>query len=629
MISHLGLLPFLCGILLLFTLRALTGSLRKSIPYAGTFILLGIAGSTELLSFFRLINYTLVAALWSTVSLLLGIKLWRHSRITKIPTFVRFDFISIEIVVVLIVALFTSLVALGAPPNTWDGMTYHMSRIVHWINNQSINFYPTPIPRQNYMPALAEEAMMHVDLLSKGDTYVNFVAWSYFIFSIAVVSVIIEELGLPKSLQNMGAVLSSLLPMAIFQATGCKNDMELTFLCVTFVLFLLRLSRHWNIKNALIAGVVLGLGLYCKGTFLLIGGCYGLIFAILELYKIVTPVTLNKKIKYLALVVGIGALVSSPYWIRTYNDHFSGFHLESSSQNNEDKSLRGITSIALRNAAVHLSLPNGTWNKVLYSGMQHLLGESLNDRRTTTPGYNYLTYYWANEDHAGNPVHFILGILSVLILLFSFKQTSKEQRFLLISLILTVGLFVVMLKWQPWVSRLHTPFFFLSIPLVCCVLGRFYPKNNLAHFSLNYINNGLIILCGLFALPALLVNSSRPLISHTSSAIFQQTRNYAYFNNRPEIAKDYLSIDQILKQRHNSKLSVALLCGYDDWEYPLLLLSGQASDKDKVYYCIHYYESNRPESLFIGLGSIGLSLKNVTQLKPLHIGSYASLYEMK
>jgi hypothetical protein len=629
MLSYLGLIPFLCGILLLFTLRILTGSLRKSIPYAGTFILLGIAGSTEVLSFFHLINYTLIAVLWTTVSLLLGIKLWRHTRTTKIPTTLSIDFISVEIVVVLVVALLTSLVALGAPPNTWDGMTYHMSRIVHWINNQSINFYPTPIPRQNYMPTLAEEAMMHVDLLSHGDTYVNFVAWSYFIFSIAVLSAIIEELGLPKSLQTMGAVLSSLLPMAIFQSTGCKNDMELTFLCLTFVLFLLRLSHHWNIQNALMAGAVLGLGLYCKGTFLLIAGGYGLVFAVLELCKTDTPVTLNKKIKFLALVVGIGALVSSPYWIRTYNDHFSGFHLESSSQNNEDKSLGGITSIALRNAAVHLSLPNETWNKVLNSGLQQLLRESLNDRRTTTPGYNYLTYYWAHEDHAGNPVHFILGILAVLILLFSFKQISKEQRFLLISLILTIGLFIVNLKWQPWVSRLHTPFFFLSIPLVCCVLGHFYSKNSVAHFSVGYINYGLLILCGLFALPALLVNSSRPLISTTSPTIFQQTRVSAYFNNRPEIAKDYLLIDQILKQRHNPNLSISLLCGYDDWEYPLLVLSGQASDKDNVYYRIHNYESNRPESLFIGLGTIGLSLKNVSQLKPLYSGTYASLYEVK
>jgi len=629
MLSYLGLLPFFCTILLIFTLRESTGSLIKSIPYAGTFILLAVAGSTELLSLFHLINYTLIALLWISLSIVLCITLWLKRHEGKLARQLNIRIISIEVSILIFVAVLTLIVALGAPPNTWDGMTYHMSRVVHWMNNQSISFYPTQIPRQNYMPPLAEEAMMHVDILSRADTYVNLVSWGYYIFSISLVSLIIEELGLPKTFQTLGALLASLIPMAIFQATGCKNDSELTFLSLTFVLFLLKLSRHWTLNAALMAGTVLGLGLYCKGTFLFIASSYGTIFAISEFWHKDTSFKLEKKIQRLSLVLCVGALVSSPYWIRTINDHFIGFRLESSSQNNEDKSLRGFTSIAIRNAAVHLSLPNETWNKVLHSGMQHLLGDSLNDRRTTTPGYNYLTYYWANEDHAGNPIHFILGILSLVFLLISFKFLAKQQRLLVISLSFSLGLFFLMLKWQPWVSRLHTPFFFLSIPLVCCALRRIYPGNQLDSSSFNYLKNGLLILCGLSALPALLVNASRPLISPTTPTIFQQTRISAYFNNRPEIAKDYLLIDQILKAKNNNKLSIALVCGYDDWEYPLLVLSGQASDKNYLNYEIHNYESNRPESLFIGLGQIGLNLKNVPQLKPIYLGSYASLYEVK
>ena len=47
-----------------------------------------------------------------------------------------------------IVLTVTAFTALSSVPNTWDSMTYHLPRIEHWLQNQSLGFYPTSITRQ-------------------------------------------------------------------------------------------------------------------------------------------------------------------------------------------------------------------------------------------------------------------------------------------------------------------------------------------------------------------------------------------------------------------------------------------------------------------------------------------------
>lgn len=41
-------------------------------------------------------------------------------------------------------------------PNTYDSMTYHMARVAHWMQNESVGYYLTHIGRQNQMGPGAE-----------------------------------------------------------------------------------------------------------------------------------------------------------------------------------------------------------------------------------------------------------------------------------------------------------------------------------------------------------------------------------------------------------------------------------------------------------------------------------------
>ena len=54
------------------------------------------------------------------------------------------------------IVVMAGLTAIVAPPNTYDSMTYHLPRVMHWIQNQSVAHYPTHIPRQLHFPPGAE-----------------------------------------------------------------------------------------------------------------------------------------------------------------------------------------------------------------------------------------------------------------------------------------------------------------------------------------------------------------------------------------------------------------------------------------------------------------------------------------
>ena len=87
------------------------------------------------------------------------------------------------------------LVAAVAPPNTNDALTYHMPRVVHWIQDRSVAFYPTHILRQLYLSPGSEFILLHFQILSGSDHLANFVQWFSMLGSAVAVSLIAKELG--------------------------------------------------------------------------------------------------------------------------------------------------------------------------------------------------------------------------------------------------------------------------------------------------------------------------------------------------------------------------------------------------------------------------------------------------
>jgi len=151
------------------------------------------------------------------------------------------------LLVIVIYATTLLLVGLFATPNNYDSMTYHLARIAHWQQDQSIAFYGTNIPRQNFMSPWAEWLMFQLILLQGDDQLVNLVQGFSYIGCMIAASLITELLGGTRRDAIFAAFFIATLPAATFEATSTQNDLVMSFwlLCCVYACLKLWSQPGW------------------------------------------------------------------------------------------------------------------------------------------------------------------------------------------------------------------------------------------------------------------------------------------------------------------------------------------------------------------------------------------------
>src|SRR5260221_6410438 len=164
------------------------------------------------------------------------------------------------------ILLLLAIVAFFAAPDTWDAMQYNMPRVVMWIENRSVHFYPTVDYQQLMMSPWAEYVMTNLTLLQGSDRLVNLVEWFAFLGSIIGASLIARELGAGARGQILAAVFCGTIPQGILAATKAKPDGAGGFWIVASFDFPLRLKTAASWGNATLAGAAMGLACLTKST---------------------------------------------------------------------------------------------------------------------------------------------------------------------------------------------------------------------------------------------------------------------------------------------------------------------------------------------------------------------------
>ena len=140
--------------------------------------------ATEVFGFIHQIALLPFLILWTAADAWLLYQLWKQG--VRVGNFLHFR-VSIPLVIVAIVLAITLFIALTAAPNNWDSQTYHLPRIEHWIQDRSLEYYPTSIGRQNDLGIVAEILLLQTRILSKSDFYYLLIQWVSMICSIAAV----------------------------------------------------------------------------------------------------------------------------------------------------------------------------------------------------------------------------------------------------------------------------------------------------------------------------------------------------------------------------------------------------------------------------------------------------------
>lgn len=609
----LAVIPLICFVLVALTFRSqlqresASSSFRRSILSGAIVCGILVTGITEILSFFDLITFTWTIVLW-TMACLISAVAWQIARSKanpvrfEFPTIGTFDTVLLSGIGSIVIVL--GLIAVVAPPNNWDSMTYHMSRVAHWVQNHTVKFYPTNIIRQNFSNPWAEFAILQFQVLSGGDRFANLVQYFSMIGSVLGVSLIAKQLGADLRGQIFSAVVAVSLPVGILQATSTNNDMVLSFWLVCFTYYSLRVMSQDGARteDLCLAGSSLGLAILTKPTTFILATpvLLWLVFVVLKVHR-------SRAWKPLLIVAGFTVAINAGHSWRNYDLFGSILGPGASSTaaavtanfSNEILTIPSIASNVTRDISQHVATPFYRVNLLIeqaVGAIHGFLGIDKNDRRTTWATFQFRVSQLTNDEYiAGNPLHLALIGMTLCVLV-----ASRHARRSLVlvcyagCLIAAYFLLTGYLKWGYSNARFQMPLFMLWAPCVAILLAGHLNKK---------VTNAIAAVLLLSAIPYVLYNAQRPLIGNSSIAerafftkagIFAASRTDLYFNRGPYIKDPYVGAVRAVKAQDCTRVGLVLRNTewemIDDWEYPLWVLLN--SDEERPFRLQHVLVEN-------------------------------------
>lgn len=408
------------------------------------------------LSLFRFVNSTSLVVLHSLILLFLIAwgydyhKRWKNNAY-RIILHVRRS-VSSPIycaTIPLIILVFLSVVVY--PPNTYDSLVYHMSRVVRWIENGSVAYFPTAIDRQNVMGPGAEYLILFLQAISGSDALANFVQFFAFLFIILGSYYLTRIIRIPSRWAACVVVLTVTAPMAIMQASSTKNDLVASLMTLAIIVSSKRIIfgdiRKLRVKEYILIGICISAGYLVKPTSLIVSLplLAGAVF--LRISSLITWEDWRKILVGSCAVVLMISLIDGPDIFRKISNNVSRHEVYPIlSQYDTDRLWN-----PLRGLAQNIPFQNET--KKILNGLGYA-GVLRTD--------NVVNF---QEDMVGNPFQVLSFIFALIVSIFTIPVVFAKRLLnpFLLALYPAVAwyIFGLIVRDQPWLTRLQLPLFVL------------------------------------------------------------------------------------------------------------------------------------------------------------------------
>ncbi len=583
-LNFLACLPVVAfGLLVLISWRENTSG-RVAFLHAAIIWAVLVTGVTEALSVFHALTWASLTSAWMLINVAAVLYVVRVRLSLRAPgawareAFSQLSDLDIAFLTgTLAIVAAVGFVAIVAPPNTIDCLQYHMPRIVHWLQNQSVGFYSTHELKQLKNPPWAEYAILQFHGLSGGDRFDNLVQWFSLIGSAIGASLLAQLLYADTRSQVLAGVLSVTIPEGILEASGAKNDYVAALWLVSAVYFALCYKKSPSPQNLLALGCTLGLACLTKPTALILAPP---VVAAVVFARPTLPWRMWAR--GLAVVAILAVALNAPQFIRNYRLFHSVLGPSAETPPNTFKytndtfGVLPTVSNVVRNLALHAATPSPAVNLRIETAIDKFLralGQDPNDRRTT---WDFTPFHVdgpsLHEAVAGNPLH-CLVIFAVCGLLF-WRWRSVENRpalWLAAGLVASFLMFCAVFRWQPWHTRLHLPLFVVWSGVAGAVLARYLPKSATGLL-------GMVLL--LVATPDVFANQLRPLVTPGGSTIFTLSRDDLYFYDLGGLLPSYRDAVRFVRTQHCD--GIGLDMSASRLEYPLQVLLGNLNGSQPI-----------------------------------------------
>ena len=486
---------------------------------------------------------------------------------------------------------FLFVLAATTPTTNWDSLTYHLPRVMHWVQQQSVEHFATDNTRELEFGPWSAFAFTHLFLLWGDDRLVNLVQWSAMLSSLIVLSFVARHgalfLGkIPATgpagrfsgarLAAFTCLMVVTLPIGLVESITTQNDYTTAFwfsclACFTLALF----GEPANRWYAVGASLSFALGVLTKVATVLYAAP---LLAVAGLWLLSRLRATRALLALVSIFAASFLVLNAAHLLR--NDALYGSPIGSKYimkiERNERISVTGTLSNAIRNLALHANsgIPALTYvvNQTL-AAFHRLTGEPLNNPATTYHWgeFSFQQKFRVYDSYASCTYHLGLILVAGVVAACRPRQNLKLLGWAALVVVSFV-LFCATLRWQYWHTRLHLVYFLLLAPWVAVILVERFPR-----WMLGMIAVALFVFAGY----CLAKNESRPIFDGKFRRLPREQQYLAVHDpalNQPAMhAADAISAGKCR--------SVGLKLEFDDAEYPLWVMLRNRGFDGRIDHC--------------------------------------------
>ncbi len=612
-----------CFIVLLILFYKITNCKFDSVVYSIITNFLFLYADTELLSLGKVLNSNNVMISWICfliVSIIITIIFFIKNKKNNITDLfkAKIDYINLLFLISFIMLI---VLAIKVVPYNWDSMTYHLPRVMHWIQNNSIDFYSTNIVRQLSSPIFHEVILSNLYYLTGNtDAFFNLPQTIAFILNIILVYKISQKLGCSKGLAYLSSLLAFSMPIAFAESITTQVDNLSALFSLVFTYYILdfcdvkkKLDLNFNsISKVVVIACCLGFGYITKPTVLISMGLF-------LVYLFIVFFIRKDKIKNIIICIFISVILSitivGPSIYRNYKT-FNAISdpIVGEKQLLHTNSKRYLIVNFTKNFAwnyYNTIIPNS--DELVFDNvtkMANKLNVDINDLSISEAKREYRLAPEMKYDHdyAVNPL--VSWTITVLFIIYIIKLVKNKFRLKkklgIYSIIVIISMLFMFLitRFQVWETRYEISYLMLLCPIVSLLISIVFEKKEIRYF-----------VCGVITVIA--VFSLWNQYDYHKKYSECKDINSCYFKRNMSVYESYYLVSDYINKLGDNK-TIGLDLSEDDYEYTWFILNKNSRiEHINVNNASNVYADNSfvPDVVISTKGSTELTVNGTNYIK--------------